>query len=120
MLSNRIYKFVSLSFPIFSFFGISVYTWQPTRKIFVHNFSKSYFTFPEFNLCFLYVWCAFYVLQIARFYNQDNINYLIFSTILLGGLGVTAISFYLSIIKAQHFFLLINWALIFLRYINSK
>lgn len=118
MLSKRFYKWLGQIMPIYCFFGVSLYPWDPINHVFLLKSSSFKQTF--FNIIFLISWCTFYFAQIVRYYYIGNLNNVIFLCLLFTGMCITLVSFYISIFCGKDLMTLANWTIKTLQRWNGK
>lgn len=118
MLTSTFYYIIGKIFPLFTYCGISTYTWNKNTNLFLKQTGSKYLTY--YNGTTLVMWNLFYICQIIRFCLKQDLNTTLFLITFLLAIIFSSMGFLLSVISADNFFLLINWILIFLRRIQSK
>lgn len=123
MLSNRFYKLMEYISPLFCFFGIFKYTWDPDTRLFVRP-SGALFEINKviirINEIGVVAWICFHIGQEIRFYKVGDYNNFIFVLICDIMLQIGTVGFFLTAVWGEDGFSLVNSLFIFLRKANGK
>lgn len=121
MLSDRLYRFVGIIVPIYAYFGICKYTYNPKLRLFTPvEESKRNTAFIILNTTLTFTWLVFHVFQIGRFYYEHNLNNLVFMVACIIAIFLAILCSLFTVWWAKDFYFTINSALVFLRNMNGK
>lgn len=118
MLSNRLYKYVSILFPTFVLLGISNHAWETKRQIFIP--SAKYVGRATYNFSFHSIFTIINFSQVIQYYLAHNLNKVMLLKIFLIAKIGAWMSFVVTVYSAEEFFFACNSMLVYLRRINGQ